>query len=101
MKQCIQQRLGLGMAFAALVLAACGGGGGEVAVTAPIAAPVLTPTNPLVEGTQVPTSAVTSSQGAVNFANSLTTQSDDSAEPLTVGDVVLAGSDNVEPDPTI
>ena len=100
MKHCMQQRLGLSLAAAALVLAACGGGG-EVAVTTPVVTPVVTPTNPLVEGTQVPTSAVISSQGAVNFANSLTNQSDDTAEPLAVGDVMLAGSDSEEPDATI
>ena len=71
----------------ALVLVACGGGGGDAA-----------PVDALLSGTDIPASAAASSDGATAFVASVVARApDDSAEPLTVGDVVLASSDSAEP----
>lgn len=83
-------RTHLSLAAGALLLAACGGGGGgDPAPTDPVA------------GTQVPTSATTSSAGAFTFVRDTGGTSDNSAEPLVVGDVTLATSETDEPDPSI
>ena len=83
-------RTATSLAASALVLAACGGGGGggETAVI----------TDPLIGGTDVPTSATASSAGAVAFVKSVAASSDNSASPITVGDATLATSDSDEPD---
>jgi hypothetical protein len=78
---------------AALLLAACGGGGGGGG-TPP-------PTDPPVAGTDVPTSATSSSAGAVAFVRSVAASSDNTAAPITVGDATLATSETDEPDPSI
>jgi len=80
----------LGLAVAASLLSACGGGGGSPAGA-----------DPFVSGTEVPLSATTSSSGALAFVKTVAASSDNSAEPIVVGDAVLAVSDTDEPDPGI
>ena len=70
----------------ALVLVACGGGGGNAA-----------PVDALLSGTDIPASAAASSDGATAFVASVASAPADSTEPLTVGDAVLASSDSAEP----
>jgi hypothetical protein len=77
-------------AGAALLLAACGGGGGG-------GDPV--PTDPLVSGTDVPTSATTSSAGAFAFVSSVAASPNETGEPLVVGNATLATSETDEPSP--
>lgn len=77
----------LGIAGLAM-LSACGGSGGDsVAVNA----------DPNFAGSEVPSSAISSSAGAVAFARQLAATSNDTAEPIRVGDAVLATSDADEP----
>lgn len=78
------------LAASALMLAACGGGGGSPA-----------PTDPVASGTEIPTTATTSSAGAFTYVNSLASSSDNTAEPVVVGDVTLATSETDEPDASI
>lgn len=78
-------------AAGALLLAACGGGGG----TAPVS------TAPPGAGSEVPASAMSSSAGAVAFVKAVAATRDDTAEPVTVGDAVLATSDTDEPEPGV
>ena len=73
-------------ASAALVLVACGGGGGDAA-----------PVDGLLAGTDIPASASASADGATAFVASVVAAPADSAEPVTVGDAVLASSDSAEP----
>ncbi|MBX3658652.1 MAG: hypothetical protein KF740_09490 [Ramlibacter sp.] len=73
----------------AALLAACGGGGSSL------------PLDPLVGGTDIPVSATTSSAGAFAFVNGLAGSPDNTAEPLTVGDAVLATSETDEPDASV
>jgi hypothetical protein len=80
----------LTMAGASL-LAGCGGGGGSGTMV----------TDPLVEGTDVPLSATTSSAGALAFVKRVAATSDNTAEPIRVGGAVLATSDTDESDPDI
>ena len=54
-----------------------------------------------MSGTDVPLSATTSSAGAMEFVKRVAATSDNSAEPIRVGDAVLATSDTDEPDPSI
>ena len=75
-------------ASTALVLVACGGGGGGGDAV---------PGDPLISGTDIPASAAASSDGARAFVASLVAAPTDAAEPLTVGDAVLASSDSAEP----
>lgn len=82
-------RTGLSLAAGALLLAACGGGGGGSG------------SGDLVSGTDVPNSATTGSSGAFTFVSSVAATSDNSAEPLVVGDATLATSNTDEPDPSI
>lgn len=74
---------------AAMLATACGGGGGD--------SPVVNTDSPLA-GTEVPVSATTSSAGAMAFMKSLAATSDNTREPIVVGDAVLATSDTDEPD---
>ena len=83
-------RTHLSLAAGALLLAACGGGGGSSGSN-----------DPPVTGTEVPASATASSAGAFSFVNATAGSSDNTAEPLVVGDVTLASSDTDEPDPGI
>lgn len=55
-----------------------------------------------VEGTDVPLSATTSAAGATAFANSLVTAgTSETADPLVLGDAVLASSDTDDGDTSI
>lgn len=55
-----------------------------------------------VEGTDVPLTATTSSAGATAFANSLVgAGTSETAEPLVLGDAVLASSDTDDADTSI
>jgi hypothetical protein len=79
------------LAVAGLLLAACGGGGGGGGfgrITAPPAT---------VGGSDVPVSATTSADGAFSFAADVAATQDDTAEPLLLGDAVLATSETDEP----
>jgi hypothetical protein len=89
MKTIAWKTASLGLFAAALLLAACGGGGGGE----PSAG--IDPARP---GTDVPSSASATSAGAMAFAKSVAASSTDSAEPITVGDAVLASSDTDEPE---
>lgn len=89
MKSFIKNRLWALGAGAAL-LAACGGGGGSSA-----------PVDPVVSGTDIPVSATTSAAGAFTFVNGVASSSDNTAEPLVVGDATLATSETDEPDASI
>jgi hypothetical protein len=73
----------------ALLLAGCGGGG---AGTSPV---LDTPGPP----SGVPSAATTSSAGALAFVKAVAASND--AEPIPLGDAVLATSDTDEPDPGI
>ncbi len=79
-------RTALGLtALGVAVLTACGGGGsGGIG-------------GPVVEGTDIPTSATTSSAGAFSFVNGVAGGTDNTAEPLRVGGATLATSDTDEP----
>jgi hypothetical protein len=85
-------RTAAGLAIGALLLSACGGGSDDAAVT---------PTDPLVAGTEVPQSATTSSTAAFAFVQGVAANRDETASPLVVGDAVLATSDTDEPDPGV
>lgn len=79
---------------AATLVAACFGGGDDDGPTPPVMPPV-------VSGTDVPVSATNSSTGAFAFVSSVAAAASESAEPLTVGDAVLATSETDEPDPSV
>ena len=89
------RRSALAVAAAAAVLAACGGSDDDSAAGGGGGG---TPTDPVVAGTDIPSSATTSSMAAFAFVNGLASKTDDMAEPLVVGDVTLASSDTDEPD---
>jgi hypothetical protein len=84
-----------GLAFlgvaGALLLAACGGGGGGSSAVPDAPGPA----------TGVPAAATTSSAGALAFVKAVAASGDSSAEPIPLGDAVLAASDTDEPDPGI
>lgn len=81
-----RQNLLLGVGLC-LLLSACGGGS---EATGPEA-------DPLLAGTDVPTSATRSAGGAVRFAISAFPEGVETREPLELGDVQLAVSDTDEP----
>ncbi len=91
MKHISYGRAAASLAVGALLLSACGGRGDSIAL----------PTDPPVAGSEVPTSATTSSAGALTFVKSVAATSSDSATPLVVGDAVLATSETEEPDPSV
>ncbi|HSW17563.1 MAG TPA: hypothetical protein VLJ86_10080 [Ramlibacter sp.] len=70
-----------------LALASCGGGDGGAAVV----------TDPLVGGSDVPTSATTSAAGAFAFVKSVADTSSETADPLRLGDATLATSETDDP----
>jgi hypothetical protein len=82
----------LSLALASSLLVACSSGVNDTPVA------VIDPT---VGGTDVPTSATTSSAGAIAFTKATVASSSDTAEPIVVGNVVLASSDTDEPDPSV
>lgn len=88
------KRSHLAVVAGTLLVVACGGGGGGGGGDAVV-------TDPNVAGTAVPTSATTSSAGAFTFVNGVAASSDNTAEPLVVGDAVLASSETDEPDASI
>lgn len=75
----------------AALITACGGGT-DIAPVVPTV-----PTIPVVTGTDIPVSATTSAAGAFTFVNTLAGATDNTADPLTVGDATLASSDTDEP----
>ncbi len=91
MKRITSGRTAVTLAITGMLLAACGGGGGGDGVVA----------DPLVAGTDVPVSATSSSAGAIAFVKSVAATSSNTAEPIVVGDAVLATSDTDEPDPGV
>lgn len=79
------------VALVPVVLAACGGGN-SVAVNP----------DPNVAGTDIPTSATTTGEGASNFVKRIVLAGDkDMDEPVVDGNVVLAVSETEDPDPSI
>ncbi len=84
----------LALCALASVLVACGSSDSLPAATVP---PVVNN----VPGTDVPVSATASAVGAVEFVKTVVASSADTAEPLTVGDVVLGTSDTDEPDQSV
>ena len=85
----VQARV-MALSMAALFLAACGSDNTAVVV------------NPLVEGTNIPVSATTSSESAAIFVKQIVLAGGlEADDALTVGDVVLAKSETDEPDQTI
>jgi hypothetical protein len=97
MKHITWARTSIGMAVGTLLLAACGGGDGGGASDPGSA----TPPPSTVSGTDVPIEATTSSAAAVAFVKSVAATSDNTAEPIRVGDATLATSDADEPDPGV
>jgi hypothetical protein len=88
----------------AALLAGCGGGYSGDSVSGEGGGGPATidgDTNVGMNGTDVPLSATTSSAGAMEFVKRVAATSDNSAEPIRVGDAVLATSDTDEPDPSI
>ena len=85
-------RTPLSVAVTAMLLAACGGGNGNSNGNGDTAVAPSSVTN------GVPASATNSSAGAVAFVKSLAAASDDTAEPIVLGDAVLATSETEEPD---
>ena len=77
-------------ATSAVLLSACGGGSSST--TAAVA---------LVAGTDVPVTATETTAGVVSFANLSAASSDDTGEPLAVGEAALASSDTDEPDASV
>jgi hypothetical protein len=93
MKHIPYARVAVGLAVGALFLSACGGGDDDVAS--------VPPSDPPVAGTEVPTSATTSSAGAFAFVKSVAATTDETGTPIIVGDAVLATSESDEPDPGV
>lgn len=95
---------GAGALVMLLTLAACGsssGGGGTADAAAPAPAPPVnsTPAPVFVEGTEIPLTATRDGAGALGFVSQLASSSDETSEPLVVGDAVLASSETDEPAP--
>lgn len=74
----------------AFVLSACGGGR-DVDMAPPV------DRDPLIAGTDVRSSATTSSAGATAFVTTASAMDNDGGEPLELGDAQLAASDTEEP----
>jgi hypothetical protein len=55
----------------------------------------------LISGTDLPQTITTQPARVISFANSTQAATSDSAEPLAVGDAVLATSETDEPDPSV
>lgn len=73
---------------AGLLVAACGGGGGGGSGTDATA---------VLPGTEIPGSATASVAGATDFVTSVVDANSETAEPLVLGDPVLATSETDEP----
>ena len=99
------------LCFVCAALAGCGGGGyggdsgadagggGSSGGGGGVPTPNSDPN--LMSATDVPLSATTSSAGAMEFVKRVAATSDNKAEPIRVGDAVLATSNTDEPDPAI
>jgi hypothetical protein len=93
MKHMTSARTWIGTAVGALLLAACGGGSGDGGSAMP---------PPSADrGTDIPLEATTSSAAALAFVKTVAAASDNTAEPIRVGDATLATSDSDEPDPGV
>jgi len=92
MKQITSTRTWTGMAMGALLLAACGGGSGDGGSAMPPTAD---------RGSDIPLEATTNSAAAVAFVKTVAATSDNTSEPIRVGDATLATSDVDEPDPGV
>ncbi len=79
------------LSVSSAVLSACAGGNGSVGSSV----------DPFVAGTDVLTSATTTSTAVLPFALSVTSVGNDSAEPVSVGDTTLATSETDEPDSSV
>jgi ABC-type phosphate transport system substrate-binding protein len=90
----MNMRTPLAVCAVMLGLAACGDGSSLPSTGSP---PTAT-TDPLIPGTDVPTSATTSAAGATAM---VVESSAETAEPLQLGEVVLATTDTEEPDASI
>lgn len=94
----MNMRTPLAVCAVVLGLAACGDGSSLPSSGNP---PPTAVTNPLISGTDVPTSATTSAAGATAFVKLVVASSAETAEPLQLGDAVLATTDTEEPDASI
>jgi ABC-type phosphate transport system substrate-binding protein len=92
----MNMRTPLAVCAVVLGLAACGDGSSLPSTGNPAAA-----TDPLIPGTDVPTSATTSAAGATAFVKTVVASSAETTEPLQLGEVVLATTDTEEPDASI
>jgi len=93
MKSKTSPRTWIGMALGALLLAACGGGSGDGGSAMPPPA--------ADRGTDIPLEATTSSAAAVAFVKTVAATSDNTSEPIRIGDATLATSEVDEPDPGV
>lgn len=78
------------MTLCAFALGGCGSSnsGGSAAVA-------------LVPGTDVPVTATETTAGVISFANLSSASTDESAEPIALGDAALAASETDEPDSSV
>lgn len=83
------------------LLAACGVNDDTPIATAPPPAPAPGPAPAPPSPPGVPTSATTSSAGAIAFVKAMAASSDETTDPVELGDAVLASSDADEPDPSV
>ena len=74
------------------LLTACGGGGGDTVVVTPAPG-----TSTPATGSDVPVAAPASSAAAVAFVQQVAASTDNSAEPIRIGDAVLATSETDDP----
>ena len=76
----------------ALALSACGGGGGDGG-----APPVVTPTPGPT--TDVPTSAMATTDGLLAYVKTLLGMTSETGEPVVIGDIALPTDDTAPPAP--
>lgn len=81
------------MCIVAMGITACGGSSSLPVAQAPM--------DPLIAGTDVPTSSTTTAAGAAVFVKMVVESSANAAEPLVLGDAVLATTDTEEPDSSV
>ena len=104
MKMSTLKHSSLSLVVASLLVVACGSSDDPLPTPAPVPAPMPAPPPPpaVVAGTDIPLTAVASSQASTDFVKGIVTAgAQDMAEGLVVGDATLASSDSDEPDPSV
>ena len=96
----------LTLVVASMLVAACGTSDDPLPTPTPTPVPAPMPAPPpppaVVAGTDIPLTAVASSQASTDFVKGIVTAgAQDMAEGLVVGDATLASSDADEPDPSV